>query len=69
MCFQETRSTKSGCDDITVLNTVCLGSRNIFFCIFIFYVSSGVELKGMVESSLLSEDEPLNRDIDGVMAL
>ena len=31
----------------------------IFFCIFIFYVSIGVLLKGMVESCLLSEDELL----------
>lgn len=35
--------------------TVCLGSRNIFFCIFNFYATSGVQSKGMIESSLLSK--------------
>ena len=45
------------------------GEKIIFFCIFIFYVLIGVLLKGMVESSLLSEDELLIPDIDEVMAL
>ena len=39
-------------------DTVCLGSK-IFFLYFHVYVSIGVSLKGMVESSLLSKDEPL----------
>ena len=49
--------------------TVCLGSRNIFFSIFIFYALFGVLLKGTGERFLLSKDEPLTPDIDGVMAL
>ena len=48
---------------------VCLGSRNIFICIFNFYVASGVQLKGMIESFLLSKDEPLTPNIDEVMAV
>ena len=46
----------------------CLPWTN-FFCIFIFYVLTVVLLKGMGESFLLSEDEPLTPNIDGVMAL
>ena len=34
-----------------------------------FYVFIDVLLKGMVESCLLSKDEPLTPDIDGVIAL
>ena len=41
----------------------------LFFCIFIFYVLTVVLLKGMGESFLLSEDEPINPNKDGVMAL
>ena len=48
------------------LGTVCFRSR-CFFCIFSFHVTSGVYLKGMIESSLLSKDEPLNPNIDEVM--
>ena len=44
-----------------------LGSTNIIFSIFIFHVTIGVFLKGMVGSSLLSEDEPLTPNIDKVM--
>ena len=42
---------------------------NYFFCIFIFYVLTVSLLKGMSESFLLSEDEPLTPNIDGAMAL
>ena len=49
--------------------TVCLPSAKLFFSIFIFYAWFGVLLKGMGESFLLSKDEPLTSDIDGVMAL
>ena len=49
--------------------TVCLGSTNIFFSIFICYAWFGMVSKGMVESFLLSKDEPLTPNIDGVMAL
>ena len=48
--------------------TVCLGSTNIFF-FFQFYACFGILSKGMVESFLLSKDEPLTPNIDGVMAL
>ena len=48
--------------------TVCLGSRYNYFYIFNFYVSIGVLLKGMVESSLLSEDERLTTKFDQVVA-
>ena len=47
----------------------CLFGVKIFFCIFNFYKTSGVQLKGMIESSLLSKNEPLTLDIDGVVAL
>ena len=40
-----------------------------FFCIFIFYFASGVQLKSMDEIFLLSGDEPLTPNIDGVVAL
>ena len=49
--------------------TVCLGSTNNFFPVFIFYAYFGMLLKGMGESFILSEDEPLTPNIDGVMAL
>ena len=40
------------------------------FCKFrVFYFASGVQLKGMGESFLLSGDEPLTPNIDGVVAL
>ena len=35
------------------------GQEIFFFRIFSFYVTSGVQLKGVAESSLLSKDEPL----------
>ena len=50
-------------------HTVCLGSTNNFFPIFICYAYFDMLLKGMGESFILSEDEPLSPDIDGVMAL
>ena len=39
------------------------------FCVFNFYATSGVILKSMIESSLLSKDEPLTSNIDEVMAV
>ena len=41
----------------------------IFFSIFTFYALFGMLSKGMVKSFLLSEDESLTPNIDGVMAL
>ena len=38
----------------------------MFFYIFICYVSSGLLLKGMVESSLPQKDEPLTPNSGGV---
>ena len=49
-------------------DTVCLGSTNIFFY-FHFYARFGMLSKGMGESFILSEDEPLTPNIDGVMTL
>ena len=49
------------------LCTVCLGSR--IFCIFIFYVTNGVQLKGVAKRSLLFKNEPLTLNIDKVMAV
>ena len=53
------------------VSTYCLfGVDKInFFCIFIFDVLTVVLLKGMGESFLLSKDEPLTPNIDGVVAL
>ena len=48
--------------------SVCPGLI-IYFCIFMFYVLTVLLLKGMGESFILSEDEPLTPNIDGVMAL
>ena len=48
--------------------TVCLPWTDIFLY-FHFYVLSGVLLEGMLDSSLLSKDEFLTLDIDGVIAL
>ena len=48
--------------------TVCLGSTNIFFY-FHFYAWFGMLLKGVGKNFILSEDEPLTSNIDGVMAL
>ena len=50
--------------------TYCLfGAKKIFFSIFNFYAWFGMSLKGMGEIFILSEDEPLTPNIDGVMAL
>ena len=49
-----------------LLLSVCPG---LFFCIFTFYVLTVVLLKCMGENFLLSEDEPLTPNIDGVMSL
>ena len=45
------------------------GQEIYFFSIFFFYALFGMLLKGMGERFLLSKDEPLTPDIDGVMAL
>ena len=45
------------------------GQEIYIFCIFIFYAWFGMLLKGMGESFILFEDEPLTPNIDGVMAL
>ena len=52
--------------DIEILS---VWGQETFFCILIFYFANGVQLKGMGESLLLSKDEPLTHNIDGVMAL
>ena len=44
----------------------CLFGVKIFFCIFNFYKTSGVQLKGMIESSLLSKYESVTPNIDEV---
>ena len=49
--------------------TVCLGSRDSVFLCFHFYVLIGILLKGIIGSCLLSKDELLTPDIDGVMVL
>ena len=47
-----------------------LGVETYFcFCSFMFYVASGVSLKGTGERCLPSEDGPLTPNMDGVMAL
>ena len=52
------------------LESYCLFALDYyFFCIFIFYVLTVVLLKGMGESFVLSKEEPLTPNIDGVMAL
>ena len=37
--------------------------------VFIFYATSGVQLKGVAKSSVLSKNEPLTRNIDEDMAV
>ena len=51
------------------LCTVCLGSKINIFLIFNFHATCGVLLKDMIESSLLSKDEPITPNIDEVMAV
>ena len=51
---------------LTVILSVW-GQLIIFFSIFNFNVSIGMSLKGMIEKSLLFEDEPLTPNIDKVM--
>ena len=41
----------------------------IFFSVFMFYAWFGMLSKGMGESFILSKNEPLTPNIDGVMAL
>ena len=57
------------CKKDDVHATVRLGWTKLFFSIFMFYAGFGMVLKGMGESFLLSKDEPLTPNIDGVMAL
>ena len=47
----------------------CLFALNIFVLVFMLYALFGMLLKGMVGSCLLSKDELLTPDIDGVMTL
>ena len=48
----------------------CLfGVKKYIFFYFIFHALFGMLLKGMGERFLLSKDEPITPDIDGVMAL
>ena len=47
----------------------CLIALDYFFLYFHFYGFTVVLLKGMGGSFLLSKDEPLTSNIDGVMAL
>ena len=54
--------------EVFIICTICLGSRNKYFCILIFYVKKGMQLKVIVERSLLSKDEPLTSNIGKVMA-
>ena len=51
------------------MHTVRLPSTKLFFFLFHFYAWFGMVFKGMGESFLLSKDEPLTPNIDGVMAL
>ena len=44
-------------------------SQEIFFCILMFCVKRGVQLKGVAKISLLSKDECLTPNIDEVMAV
>ena len=65
--FYKTLSQKIQC----FVFVYCLfGVNNFFFLsILIFFALFGMLLKGMGERFLLSEDEPLTPNIDGVMAL
>ena len=56
-----------GARQLSILS-VC-GQAIYFFSIFFFNALFGMLLKGMGERFLLSKDEPLTPDIDGVMAL
>ena len=64
--LQKQKNTFS--DYNTTAATVCLPWTNIFLY-FQFYVLAVLLLKGMGDSFLLSKDEPLTPNIDGVMAL
>ena len=76
--FGMTDSIVSGAEDaevhimsifIVMLHVLSVwGGLNYFFC-FHFYARFGTLLKGMGKSFLLSKDEPLTPNIDGVMTL
>ena len=54
----------------TSANPYCLfGVKKYIYFLFSFLPDFGMLSKGMGESFLLSEDEPLTPNIDGVMAL
>ena len=53
----------------TYSSTYCLFVVKIFFVFLYVYDTSGVYLKGVAESSVLSKDEPLTPNIDEVMAV
>ena len=51
-------------------NVLSVWGQEIYFFLFSFFMPDfGMLLKGMGESFILSEDEPLTPNIDGVMAL
>ena len=58
-----------GICDTGVCTPYCLFVLNKLFLYFHFYALFDLLLKGMVRSCLLSEDELLTIDIDGVIAL
>ena len=62
-------STVSSAKEKTLKLLSVWGQLINFPPIFIFYAYFGMVLKGMGESFILSEDEPLTPNIDGVMAL
>ena len=52
------------------VHTYCpFGVNKIIFFLFSFYARFGMLLKGVGEAFLLSKDEPLTPNIDGVLAL
>ena len=69
---RDPRTTLRSTPDFFTLTSLILsvwGQLIIFFPIFIFYAYFGMLLKGMGESFILSKDEPLTPNIDGVVAL
>ena len=63
-------STTTNNNNNATTTAVCLPWTNSFFCIFMFCVSTSMSsLKGMVESSILSKDEPLTPNIDKVVGV
>ena len=71
LCMPQGTGVVVGVDASSVCDIQLLSvwGKEIFFCIFVFYVSIGVLLKGMIKSCLLSKDEALTPNIDKVMAV